>query len=137
MASQLIESQDLTVGKLFHDYYSVPDYQREYVWQEAEVEQLLTDIHAEFEDAPGSQESEYFIGSVVVCPGTHQVFDLIDGQQRVTTLYAFFCAVRDHLKQIGASPLHTLDQHVASVSIDASGQEQSRYRVTLRGTSRA
>lgn len=29
---QQIISEDLTIGKLFKDFYSIPDYQREYVW---------------------------------------------------------------------------------------------------------
>jgi len=40
-ATPKIESQDLSVGELFKDFYSVPDFQREYVWQREQVEKLL------------------------------------------------------------------------------------------------
>src|SRR5689334_10139392 len=64
-----IESEDLNLNKLFQDFYSVPDYQREYVWEPENVEALLKDVCDEFYDEgnrlnPGP---EYFIGSIVVC----------------------------------------------------------------------
>ena len=42
-AAQTIESQDVNVGGVFQSFYAVPDYQREYVWQTPQVEQLLSD----------------------------------------------------------------------------------------------
>jgi uncharacterized protein with ParB-like and HNH nuclease domain len=60
-----IESKDETVSGVFKDFYVVPNYQREYVWGEAEVDQLLKDIRTE--QAEGA-DAEYFIGSIVVCP---------------------------------------------------------------------
>jgi uncharacterized protein with ParB-like and HNH nuclease domain len=95
MTTQSIESQDITVGGIFQAFYAVPDYQREYVWEAAQVEQLLSDILGEM--PPKQQEgppAEYFIGSIVVCPNVTGVLDLIDGQQRMTTLFVVLCAIR-------------------------------------------
>ncbi len=36
-----IESQDLSIKSLYKDFYTVPDFQREYVWQRERVEKLL------------------------------------------------------------------------------------------------
>src|ERR1019366_9170942 len=52
MPEQSIKSEDMTLKRAFQDFYTVPDYQREYVWGEAdgkgqrgdEVEQFLRDI---------------------------------------------------------------------------------------------
>ena len=74
-----IESKDETVSGVFMDFYVVPNYQREYVWGEPQVEQLLKDIRTE--QAEGG-DAEYFIGSIVVCPRDDGAFDLIDGQWR-------------------------------------------------------
>jgi len=66
---QAIESKDVTLEDLFHDFYIVPDYQREYVWSEEneeQVEQLFNDIYWEFLNQERSGNSEYFIGSIVV-----------------------------------------------------------------------
>ena len=38
-----IESKDLSVEDLFKDFYTVPDFQREYVWEREQVERLLQD----------------------------------------------------------------------------------------------
>lgn len=76
-----IESQDLTVGALFKDFYSVPDFQREYVWQREQVEKLLQDLYDEFYDESGNviPGPEYFLGSIVVCKAEDGTFQLIDG----------------------------------------------------------
>src|SRR5258708_32496828 len=87
--NQTIESEDISLTKLFDDFYVVPAYQREYVWQEQHVQQLLDDIEAEFNDGPN--ESEDFIGKIGVCHGADETLELIDGQQRVTTAYIVLC----------------------------------------------
>ena len=52
--------KDLNVEDCFKDFYTVPDYQREYVWRaEYEVAQLLIDLYDEFS---GDKTKEYFIG---------------------------------------------------------------------------
>lgn len=129
--AQTIESLDLPLSKVFNDFYVVPSYQREYVWETQQVEQLLLDIHDAFPD-DGQMMSEYFIGSLVVCPGDEGLLDLIDGQQRMTTAYVFLCAVRDYIEELGADPLQPLDQQIAAIQMDDYGNQVSRYRVSLQ-----
>jgi len=103
-ASNKIESQDLSIASVYNDFYYVPDYQREYVWGDAkaknsvdsnEVEQFLNDIYSEFSTSP---DSEYFIGTFLVCKNPEQdAFELVDGQQRLTTSFVILCALRDIL----------------------------------------
>lgn len=101
MSTQSIQSQDIKISEVFQGFYSVPDYQREYVWQSEQVEQLLADIHSELNGSDPEKAPEYFIGSIVVCPGKDGVFDLIDGQQRMTTLFLTMCAIRDRFEALG------------------------------------
>lgn len=111
MTEQSIVSQDMTLKRLFQDFYRVPDYQREYVWGESDpkgdggdqVNQFLADIHTEYEGATQHFAPEYFIGTIVVCAGQDQVFELIDGQQRTTTSYLTLCAIRDALQELGGN----------------------------------
>ncbi len=89
MAKQSIESQDINVGGVFQAFYAAADYQRDRssCWQTAQVEQLLGDILSEMPLKPqDGTPAEDFIGSIVVCPNDAGVLDLIDGQQRITTL---------------------------------------------------
>lgn len=133
MSSQTIVSQDITVGELFKDFYTVPDYQREYVWSDEQVEQLLEDVLAEKSDGTSPEKAaEYFIGSIVVCPGEGGVWELIDGQQRVTTLFILLCAIRDHLKASGLTPPPPLTAQIADSSVDILGQATDRYRLDLQ-----
>ncbi|GAB6180842.1 hypothetical protein JCM14036_21610 [Desulfotomaculum defluvii] len=39
-----IQSEDFSLNKLLQYYYMVPSYQREYVWQPKQVNQLLEDV---------------------------------------------------------------------------------------------
>lgn len=128
---QTIESHDMTVDTLFNAFYVVPDYQREYVWEDREVEQLLQDAYGVFE-SDGDSDQEYFIGSVVVCSRPDGVFDLIDGQQRLTTAYILMCAVRDYLAALDADPPQAITNSIAATDIDANGNDVFRYRMDLQ-----
>ncbi len=130
--TQTIQSQDVSVGKVFGDFYAVPDYQREYVWEAEQVEQLLTDIRSEMGEGISAGAPEYFIGSVVVCPGSDGLYDLIDGQQRMTTLFLTLCAIRDHLTEIGATPPGALRPQIEAIATDESGRDHSRFRLDLQ-----
>ncbi|WP_245465570.1 DUF262 domain-containing protein [Mesorhizobium sp. M6A.T.Ce.TU.016.01.1.1] len=69
MTEQSVISDDMTLKRMFHDFYRVPDYQREYVWGETdpkgeggeEVGQFLLDIYAEYESATKDFAHEYFV----------------------------------------------------------------------------
>ena len=115
-----IESSDETVADVFKSFYVVPDYQREYVWEEAQVEQLLRDIRTEQLDG---NEAEYFIGSIVVCPRPDGAFDLIDGQQRSTTLFVTLCSIRDRLTALGETSITSVSKLIADTKADAEGND--------------
>ncbi len=133
MTVQTIESQDFTLGNLFTAFYAVPSFQREYVWQETDVEQLLKDVYEEFTSDGRSDASEYFIGSIVVCGRSDGVFDLIDGQQRMTTAYLVLCAIRDYLKHLTPpARIDAIAPQIAASDVDERGEDIYRYRVTLQ-----
>ncbi|MDF1553709.1 MAG: DUF262 domain-containing HNH endonuclease family protein [Deferrisomatales bacterium] len=132
MGEQTIQSQDINVAQVFQSFYVVPDYQREYVWETDQVEQLLNDINAELNGADPKAAPEYFIGSVVVCPSESGVFELIDGQQRMTTLFILLCAIRDRIKMLGEKPPGALAPQIAAVSTDAAGEDRHLYRLDLQ-----
>ena len=140
MTQQTIISQDFSLGEVFQSFYNVPDYQREYVWGEAdakgergdEVEHFLRDIHNEFEQATREDAPEYFIGTIVVCPNKDVVFDLIDGQQRTTTAFLVLCAIRDVFAASEEKVPETLRSQIASTSIDWEGKTTDRMRLNLQ-----
>ena len=131
MTEQAIQSQDINVAAVFQAFYLVPDYQREYVWETEQVEQLLNDINTELANDPATPP-EYFIGSIVVCPGSDSVLELIDGQQRMTTLFLTLCAIRDRFKEFGEQPSGALNPQIAATSTDAAGRDHFLYRLDLQ-----
>ena len=85
-----------SISKLKDYFFLVPDYQREYVWKvDDQVEQFLVDIDNEYEEGHAEQKS-YFIGSIIIVENKGK-YDVIDGQQRLTTIVLTLCAFRDLL----------------------------------------
>jgi uncharacterized protein with ParB-like and HNH nuclease domain len=92
-----VKAEVKNITKLKDYFFLVPDYQREYVWKvDDQVEQFWSDIDGEYE--PGaSNQSSYFIGSIIIVKNGSK-YDVIDGQQRLTTIVLTMCAFRDLLK---------------------------------------
>lgn len=66
------------------DNYIIPRYQRNYAWERAEISQLIKDINKFFSDI--KKDKSYYLGSLVCFKRENGSFELIDGQQRHTTL---------------------------------------------------
>lgn len=64
--------------------YLIPMYQRNYAWGEGEINQLIQDVTDYQQKSSGNQP--YYIGTLVVFERSDGCFEVIDGQQRFTTL---------------------------------------------------
>jgi uncharacterized protein with ParB-like and HNH nuclease domain len=64
--------------------FNIPIYQRLYVWDNEIVKTFLTDLKNAFQE---TSNQDYFIGSIVYVKNDWNTYDLIDGQQRNTTLW--------------------------------------------------
>ena len=62
--------------------YEVPIYQRNYAWEDDEISALIQDVY----DAFLQGKNTYFIGTLVSYHKGDQVYEVIDGQQRLTTI---------------------------------------------------
>lgn len=98
-----IESGKMFIQNVFGNYnnhemwYKIPEYQRPYVWEDEQVIALLEDVSSA---QKFTQDSEYFLGSIVFhskLSDNQQYRDneLLDGQQRLTTLYMLMAVIRD------------------------------------------
>ena len=84
------------MGKITGDFF-VPHFQRGYRWTKDEVTQLLGDIR----DSDGAT---YYLQPVVVKARTDDSWELVDGQQRLTTLYLIFRYLRrEHLPSVSTA----------------------------------
>lgn len=75
---------ELSIRQLLSDEnsYVIPMYQRNYAWGEAEITQLVQDI----KDFQNGKNKPYYIGTLVVYKRKNNDLEIIDGQQRFTTL---------------------------------------------------
>lgn len=113
-----IESQKLSITEAFKNfYYVVPPYQREYVWEEKNVSQLLNDVYDEYIN---DRNSEYFIGSIVVNKRNDGTYEVIDGQQRITTLFISLCALKRIFKD-SVDHLAIIEELLTSPTINDKG----------------
>lgn len=82
--------------------YRVPPFQRDYSWSEDEWDDLWQDILGLFE-ADG--EPAHYMGYLVVQTSDSKQFDIIDGQQRITTMSVMVLAALGHLQELAAAGL--------------------------------
>ena len=80
------------IREVFAVRYRVPDYQRPYVWESEQVDALLNDTLEAFQEKP---DSSFFLGSTVLKTVSEREFEILDGQQRLTTLFLIFAVIRD------------------------------------------
>jgi len=94
-----MQAQPKTIRDILHtgDQYIIPLFQRFYSWEKTHWEKLRMDIWALMEDGA---KPVHFLGPLVCTlpprlPGNSSAFQLIDGQQRITTLTILLSAIRD------------------------------------------
>ena len=67
--------------------YKIPIYQRNYAWEREEIRALIKDVNDSLE------KSVYYIGTLVTYKRDENIFEVIDGQQRLTTIYIILKAL--------------------------------------------
>ena len=76
----------------------IPDHQRPYDWRKKEWERLIRDIMNAYDDyKKGNQESQIFLGIMTLTPSKTEPdkYEVIDGQQRLTTLTILMDVISD------------------------------------------
>ena len=124
-----IEASEVQLGKLFTaDFdFEIPDYQRPYSWGRDETFQLLDDLQASLDR---DIDEPYFLGSIVLVKDKGiAAAEVIDGQQRLTTL-TVLCAV---LRDLTADPSlrAAIQEFVEEPKVIWAGQP-ARPRIRLR-----
>jgi uncharacterized protein with ParB-like and HNH nuclease domain len=130
----MLDARAKTVKEILHsgDQYLIPFFQRSYAWEPKHWQRILADVDALSETAP---ERAHFLGPLVCAPTAHvpgevTPYQLIDGQQRLTTLTLMLCAIRELAQQ------HGLIDLAAEISEDYLLHKRrkglSRYKVVPR-----
>lgn len=85
MKTKTLPLKELSIAEIYNGdkaTYEVPIYQRNYAWEKDEISALIQDVY----DAYTTKKQTYFIGTLVSFYKGDQVFEVIDGQQRLTTI---------------------------------------------------
>lgn len=75
-----------SIQELLDMNFFIPSYQRGYRWDKIQVVELLEDIW-EFNNISGKQEGEFYCLQPIIVKNNSGKYQLIDGQQRLTTIY--------------------------------------------------
>lgn len=85
MKTKNLPLKELSIAEIYNGgkaTYEVPIYQRNYAWEKDEISALIQDVY----DAYTTKKKPYFIGTLVSFHKGDQVYEVIDGQQRLTTI---------------------------------------------------
>lgn len=99
-----ITPTSLTINQIFstaNEQYTIPSYQRRYSWSKPQIEDLIDDIrYLEGADT-------HLMGTIVCLTSTHTAginsLDLVDGQQRLTTIVILLECIRQQFESLGNS----------------------------------
>ena len=99
-----ITARERNLNAVFSDDYvfTIPIYQRPYAWTPEQVNELLDDLLNAMQT---DRTSPYFLGSVVLIKtDDDSSSEVVDGQQRLTTLSILLCVLRDLAPDRSSSP---------------------------------
>lgn len=97
--------------------YMIPVYQRNYAWEEDEITALIKDV---YDSSRKNPKTPYYIGTLVTYKRGDSEYEVIDGQQRLTTIYIILKALgikqfRNKLtygaRKVSASTIDNLDKY--------------------------
>jgi uncharacterized protein with ParB-like and HNH nuclease domain len=103
MSKMAIHGSEYPIQKIFSDdfFFTIPRYQRPYSWTTEQAEELYQDLTRAVRNFNGSIDelSPYFLGSILLIKASDSSHSqIIDGQQRLTTLTMLLAAIRSLLK---------------------------------------
>ncbi|WP_053019695.1 DUF262 domain-containing protein [Staphylococcus haemolyticus] len=103
MEENKIDSRHQNISELVFNSkqpFFIPEFQREFVWEKKDVEELLIDFKEDSEDfkKETSELSGYLLGNIVLIANNSDM-TVIDGQQRLTTITIIFKALQSYAKR--------------------------------------
>ncbi len=132
MSRMTIHGSEYPIKKIFSDdfFFTIPRYQRPYSWTTEQSEELYQDLTRAVHDFNGSVEefAPYFLGSILLIKGDDPHAEIIDGQQRLTTLTMLLSAIRSLMKSAFAEGLTGFLCEKGNIITNTP----KRYRLRLR-----
>ncbi|QEY26427.1 DUF262 domain-containing protein [Neisseria zalophi] len=132
--------QQFSIEELLSDnsHYLIPIYQRNYAWGEKEIKQLIQDIIDYILKQEQEQEQQpYYIGTLVVFKRkleneTNETFEIIDGQQRLTTLFLLAAYLKNEHKENKKNKLEDLKLEQDKLRFESRTNSEKTLEVILK-----
>ena len=116
------------INKLIKERFFIPTYQRGYRWDERQVSELLEDVH-EFMQTGRVQDGEYYcLQPVVVKKREDEKYEVIDGQQRLTTIFIIQKFLMKRTYQIEYASRAGSKDYLENINNQADGQSEKSLR---------
>ena len=128
-----LSAHEQPISKIFGgDYvFDIPGFQRPYAWTTEQARDLLDDLlgFMTSDGGPGVEVSPYFLGSIVLIkPDNSTQCDVVDGQQRLTTITLLLSGIRANLPPEKGGDITQLIYEKGSQILGT----QDRFRLSLR-----
>ena len=134
-----VQSSNVNANNQIHSYkvkellsdtnrYLVPMYQRNYAWGEGEINQLIQDVLDYQENKPNQT---YYIGTLVVFKRKDDSYEVIDGQQRFTTLTLLAFALKRMVTKYQTFDMGWYD--VVNLSFESRQKSSDTFASLIQG----
>lgn len=126
--------------------FKIPDYQRTYDWKEENIERLVEDCWYGFNSLSISRENDRipntFLGTLILVKEqspSDEKFDgtsleIVDGQQRLTTLVLMCCALYGKIRQLWNTDIYAYDSYTVEFTEWLADEKDFLLKQQLRKT---
>lgn len=124
----LIGVSHLGLGEILRTHkLTVPPNQREYSWTTKEVTTLLQDLASAIHEGG----EDYFLGTIVVVSKGANLYEIVDGQQRLATTAILLAAIRDYLRADEPVIAEGINREFLTASSASMRELEPRIRLNL------
>ena len=117
----------LTIEQLLsQDHYLIPVYQRNYAWGGVEIGQLVQDLYKAFEQ---DKDKAYYLGTLVVHHRADGRYEVIDGQQRLTTLHILNKCLSKFVGGLTLSEIQWDAEDAERTNLDFESRPESKAQI--------
>ncbi len=105
------------INELLQESFLIPAYQRGYRWTKRQVCELLDDVY-EFYNQDGRSKKEFYCLQPVVVRKNGEQWELVDGQQRLTTIFLILSFFNSRFAEEFREPLYSIEYETRQGSKD-------------------
>lgn len=113
--NEIFKPENKSISDIFSftGIYTIPNYQRQYSWNDENLEELWDDLYNSFVDGI---DKCYFLGSIVIVDRGNGEQELVDGQQRITTLMIMLNVLMRDFPEINSNSSSVLNADNSLIS---------------------